>query len=85
MKNCKFINSNIEVDTSKIECSGPINVNLVNTRLVINNNNDKLNMIGHNNICSSPIIGFDWHLIKNGLACLISLDYTVRICKCENF
>ena len=38
----EFINSNIEVDTSKIECSGPINVNLVNTRLVINNNNDKI-------------------------------------------
>ena len=45
------------------------------------NNDEKLKKISGNYICSTPIIGFDWHLIKNGLACLVSLDNTVRICK----
>ena len=42
----EFVNSNIKIDTNKIECLGYINVNLVNTKLVINNNNDKnLNLL----------------------------------------
>ena len=70
-----------------VSLGGDGNINFYNydKNLFINNNNDKLNVVAYNNICSSPIIGFDWHLIKNGLACLISLDNTVRICKCENF
>ena len=70
-----------------VSLGGDGNLNFYNydKNLFINNNNDKLNVVAYNNICSSPIIGFDWHLIKNGLACLISLDNTVRICKCENF
>ena len=42
---------------------------------------NELKNINSNNICNAPIIGFDWHLMKNGLACLVSLDNTVRICK----
>lgn len=45
------------------------------------NNNGKINIISNNKICNAPIIGFDWHLIKNGLACLVSLDKTIKICK----
>ena len=43
--------------------------------------NKKLRLLSNNKISSGPIIGFDWHYLKNGLACLISLDNIVKICK----
>ena len=49
-----------------------------------NNDNEKVRMISTNNICTAPIIGFDWHSIKNGLSCLVSLDHTVKICICSD-
>ena len=60
---------------------GNLNLYKYDKKDFLNNSNDKLNMLSSNYICSRPIIGFDWHLIKNGLACLVSLDNSIKICK----
>ena len=60
---------------------GNLNLYKYDKKDFLNNSNDKLNMLSSNHICSRPIIGFDWHLIKNGLACLVSLDNSIKICK----
>jgi len=46
--------------------------------------NEKVRILSTNNICNAPIIGFDWHSIKNGLTCLVSLDHTIKICLCSD-
>ena len=61
--------------------NGNLNLYKYDKKDFLNNSNDKLNMLSSNYICSRPIIGFDWHLIKNGLACLVSLDNSIKICK----
>ena len=38
-----------------------------------------LSVLNTKEITTKPIIGFDWHKNKIGLACLISLDYSVKI------
>ena len=63
---------------------GNLNLYKYDKKDFLNNSNDKLNMLISNNIGSRPIIGFDWHLIKNGLACLVSLDNSIKICKCDS-
>ena len=60
---------------------GNLNLYKYDKKDFLNNSKDKLNMLSSNYICSRPIIGFDWHLIKNGLACLVSLDNSIKICK----
>ena len=46
----------------------------------IDNNKEKLKIINSCRLSSLPIIGFDWHFIKTDLACLVSLDNSIRIC-----
>ena len=40
----------------------------------------KLRLLNSTEICSQPIIGFDWHNIRYGLACLVAFDHIVKIC-----
>ena len=42
--------------------------------------NRKLTLLNSHIICNQPIIGFDWHITKFGLSCLIAFDRTVKIC-----
>jgi hypothetical protein len=30
-------------------------------------------------VSSQPVVGFDWHADKEGLACAVSLDQAVRV------
>lgn len=46
--------------------------------------NQSLTLLSHNLICSQPIIGFDLHIAKFGLFCLVAFDRTVKICSADN-
>ena len=45
-----------------------------------NKNFGKMHLLSSNEICTQPIIGFDWHNTKLGLFCLVAFDRTVKIC-----
>ena len=79
----KFLPQNRDIFVT-LGGDGNLNLYKYDKKDFLNNINDKLNMLSSNHICSRPIIGFDWHLIKNGLACLVSLDNTIKICKCDS-
>ena len=83
----KFLPQNKDIFIS-MDGNGVVNLykyNYPNKRNIINENNKLkenkgiLKILNKKEITTKPIIGFDWHQNKIGLACLVSLDYSVKI------